>query len=361
METVSVFQIIFCIILWLVLVLPNANQFSHKSHRGTGIIFLLFIVTVFCVWDFYGDYINYRMAYQANSSNPQNSGFEPVFQWLMKIIPDNYSLWRFSIWFPSVILLGLTIKKLQLSPQFASLMFALTVMVYFGAPRNTLGYMALYCGAAYILTLNETNNKIINILIGGMLIFSTLFLHSSMFLYIFLFLVALIPFKKWMYIISIIIFPILYHGFQHIIPITLDAIVPAGSVDLATDYLESDFRANLNFMGIIQRFINRIPFFILLFYSIYHIYFKKDHYENYRNKVFLQQAYLLMYLSYLFNGQAVSAFLSPRFWDAAIYPLFFFLSTYLFDKRKKSRIVRLSLYLMVIMNVYTFMYALYKS
>ena len=356
METVSVFQIIFCIILWLALVLPNVNQFSHKSHRGTGLIFFMIVVTVFSVWDFYGDYIHYKIAYYTHDNR-----FEPIYQWLMEIIPNNYGLWRFSIWFPSVLLLGLTIKKLQFSPQFASLMFALTLMVYFGAPRNTFGYMALYCGATYILTLNETNFKIKNILVGSMLLLAAFFLHSSMFLYIFLFLVALIPFKKWMYIISIIIFPILYYGFQHIIPITLDAIVPAGSVDLATDYLESDFRANLNFMGIIQRFINRIPFFILLFYSIYHIYFKKDHYENYRNKVFLQQAYLLMYLSYLFNGQAVSAFLSPRFWDAAIYPLFFFLSSYLFDKREKSRIVRLCLYLMVIMNLYIFMYALYKS
>ena len=354
METVSVFQIIFCIILWLALVLPNANQFSHKSLSGTGMIFFMIVVTVFCVWDFYGDYIHYKIAYYT-----QDNGFESIYQWLMKIIPDNYSLWRFSIWFPSVILLGLTIKKLQLSPQFASLMFALTLMVYFGAPRNTLGYMALYCGAAYILTLNETNNKIINILIGGMLIFSTLFLHSSMFLYVFLFLIALIPFKKWMFVISIVIFPVLYYGFQHIIPFSLEAIVPADSVDLATSYLESDFRTNLNFMGIVQRFINRIPFFILLFYSIYHIYFKKDHYENYRNKVFLQQAYLLMYLSYLFSGQAVSAFLSPRFWDAAIYPLFFFLSAYLLDKRG-NRLVNICLCLLVVTNLYTFMYSIYK-
>ena len=345
--------------LWLTIVLPNASQFSHQSRNGIGMMFFMLVVTIFCVWDFYGDYINYKISYQTNFANPQNSGFEPVFQWLMKVIPDNYTLWRFSIWFPSVILLGIAIKKLHLSPQFAGLMFALTLMVYFGAPRNTLGYMALYCGAAYILTLNETSVKIKNILIGGILVLAAFFLHSSMFLYIFLFLIALIPFKKWMYIISIVIFPVLYYGFQYIIPISLDAIVPVDSIDLATSYLESDFRSTSNVMGIVKKFIDRTPFFILLFYSIYHIYFKKDHIENYRIKVFLQQAYLLIYLSYLFNGQSVSAFMSPRFWDAAIYPLFLFLSAYLFDKRG-SKIVRACLYLMVVMNLYTFMYALYK-
>ena len=354
METVSVFQIIFCIILWLSIVLPNANQFSHKSRSGTGMIFFMFVVTAFCVWDFYGDYIHYKIAYYT-----QDNEFEPIYQWLMKIIPDNYSLWRFSIWFPSVILLGITIKKLHLSPQFASLMFALSLMAYFGALRNTLGYMALYCGAAYILTLNKTNIKIKNILIGSILVFAAFFLHDSMFLYVFIFLFSLIPFKKWMFVMSIVIFPVLYYGFQYIIPFSLGAIVPADSVDLAKSYLESDFRVNLNFMGIVQRFIDRIPFFILLFYSLYHIYFKKDHCENYRNKVFLQQAYLLIYLSYLFNGQAVSAFMSQRFWDAAIYPLFFFLSTYLFDKRG-NRLVNICLCLLVIKNLYTFLYSIYR-
>lgn len=354
METVSVFQILFCIILWLALVLPNARQFSHKSRRGTGMIFFILVVTVFCIWDFYGDYLHYKIAYYTRTNS-----FEPIYQWLLKIIPDHYSLWRFSIWFPSVILLGITIKKLRLSPQFASLMFALTLMTYFGAPRNTLGYTALYCAAAYILTLNETKFKIKNIIIGILLVAATFSLHRSMFLYVFLFMIALIPFNKWMYIISILIFPVLYYGFQYIIPVSLDAIVPADSIDLATNYLESDFRVTSNIMGIVKKVIDRLPFFMLLFYSIYHIYFKKDHIEDYKIKVFLQHTYLLIYLSYLFNGQSVSAFMSPRFWDAAIYPFFFFLSAYLFDKRD-SRFVRVCLYLLVVMNLYTFSYALYK-
>ena len=363
MGTISIVQILFCFALWSILVFGNIKQIRYIQNtrsKGIGLIFFLIVATVFCVFDYYGDYLHYKGLYESVAYSNDKSYMEPIFQWLIEILPKNYSLWRLAVWFPSLVLLIIIIKKLHLPNQFSILLFALMLIVYFGAPRNTLGYVTLYCGGSFILTCKDSKNVFINFLIGTLLIFASVYLHRSMILYVFIFTLALIPFNKWIYVFSILAFPIVY---KFLLPLfsslSTSILTSQESLDLAERYVESDFRIHANLGGIIRMIINRAPFFILMIYSVYHIYFKKNHIVQYKYKVFLQAAYLLMYMSYLFNGQNVSSFLSPRFWDASIYPVFIFSSAYLYDKTP-YRCIRVVLYLLIIMNLYTFLYSLFS-
>lgn len=319
--------------------------------------FFLIAVMIFSVFgfisggDFYGYYEGYESAYKIGRGH-----WEPFYNYLLEVLPYGYYYWRFVIWGLSSILLILTFKRLNTPPFLSCLIFILILIFYFSVPRNTLGYVALYYSITYII--KPAKNKSVSYIIGviGILISATL--HKSMPLYIAILLCSFSPMKKWMYVASLCAFPFLYKIFHEISVYILTSGL--GSEDfqkLGNMYLEGENFATANILGYIEFVVERLPLILLLYYTICKII--KDKIVDKSVIVFSQYSFWLMYVSCLFFNQDTSSFLSPRFWDASLYPLAIVLPMTLYNQ--KSKIITFSFYLLIAANLlYKIMYPIYK-
>ena len=114
-----------------------------------------------------------------------------------------------------------------------------------------------------------------------------------------------------------------------------------------------------NFNGFIRMVIDRLPILLLLFVSVRDVFWKKMVLGRIY-KYFLVMTYVLIYISYLFVGRDVSAFIAPRFWDASIFPFTLFLGGYL-ENKKATIYVYISFFLLIISKIFTYLYAFYVS
>lgn len=346
--------------LWFILLIRYFSQIKKTTFENKSYVFFWLIVTLFCTFNFMpGDYYSYRELYENLYRSSYAIHVEEFFYYLTQLLPHSYHLWRFVIWTTSTIIIILIFKKLKCPFDFSALIFTLLLMTYFAVPRNTLGYVVLYLAFVIIFSQNK-KNKFFSLCIGIILIIWSFSLHKSMFMYILIMGFALIPLGKKLFITSLIFFPILYKSVSYISSyILFNSFANETSQESGIGYLESDFRADANINGLIQLFITRLPIFLLLFYCIRNIFFKKEQIQ-YGSKVFLQYTYWLVYISYLFIGQNVSAFLSNRFWDASLYPLTIFLAGYLY-KKPRSRFIKNCFYLLILSNLYQLSYAIFKT
>ena len=224
--------------------------------------------------------------------------------------------------------------------------------------RNVLGYSVLCYGTTLLFTSRK--NNFIYIILGITWIILSLFLHKSMFLYIIIMGLSLIPLNKKYIILSLLFFPIIYNSVTYISEFILtNSFADETSQQSGENYLNSELMWEVNIYGMLRLIIERLPIFIFLFYSIKHIYFKKEHIQ-YSLKIFLQYSYWLIYISYLFRGQSVSSYLTNRFWDAALFPFTIFLSAYLYQQ-PRTPFIKKTFYLLIIANLYTLTYILYKT
>ncbi len=355
----TILQVLFNIILWFIVFLYSRKQIYSTKDNTRNYFFLGFITILFSTFGFNsGDYLNYASLYENLVKSQFIIHVEPFYFWLCKVLPDNYFIWRFAIWGLATIFFIKTFKRTNCSPKFATLIFVLILMWTFNNLRNALGYSVLLYGT--VLFIFPSKNKSTSHLWGIIWIFLSFFLHKSMFMYILIMGFALIPLGKKLFITSLLAFPILYKSVTIISSyILLNSFANETSQESGTGYLESDFRAEANINGLIQIIITRLPIFILLFYSFRNIFFKKEQIQ-YGSKVFLQYTYWLVYISYLFMGQDVSAFLSNRLWDASLYPFTIFLAIYLYTK-PRSRFIKNCFYLLILSNLYNLSYTIFKT
>lgn len=344
------------IFLWIILLLLTGRQITSIYNGGRFYFIGGLLVVVNSTFGFYvADFIHYNELYNELVISQFSEIIEPFYFWLAKKLPNSYLIWRLVIWGASTYFLIKIFKRLNCNSQFAFLIFTLLLMTYFPAPRQTLGFVVLYYG---ISLLFFSHNRYVGFLFGAFWIFLSYFLHKSMFIYILLMGLALIPLNKKLIYLSLLAFPFLYKLITSLSSFILLNFANESAHNKGMGYLESDFRVELSIWGMVQIIVTRLPIFLLLFYSIKNIYYKNE-VVQYGLKVFLQCAYWLIYVSYLFSGQTVSAFLSGRFWDAAMYPLTFFYAVYLY-KQPRTLFIKTCFYMLVISNIYIYSYLLFK-
>ena len=351
-------EVVINLFIWLTILIANRQQIYYStSVRGTNYAALFFIVVLYSTFAFTtGDYFNYVKLYNDALRHGGSYHLEPFFNWLIQVLPSNYSIWRLAVWGLSMLFLVLTFRRLHLKSQFASLIFVIILMFNFANLRNALGYVVLYYSAT--LLFFPSRHKLTSYAFGMIGIVCSYFLHKSMFAYIMLFLVALIPFSKWVFVGSLVLFPVLYKYVYQIASYILLSYGSETSQHSGTMYLESDFNQVANFNGLIQIFFHRFPIIILLALTIYEIYFRNKKIEFFY-KTLVQYSYILIYISCLFYGQTVSAFFSSRFWDASLFPLTILFAYYLCNK-SRNKTIKFSFYMLIIATLYDFAYTFYK-
>jgi len=325
---------------------------------GKGFFFFWLIITIYSTFEFSGgDFYNYKEIYNQILYYNSSIHLESFYIWVLKLLPHNYFLWRFVVWGLASFFWIQIAKELKLDIRLYALLFFLIIFFLFVGARQSLGFSILYLG---LIILLKSDNNTYTRMVGLMIMGIACFFHKTMFIYLIVSLISIVNFRKRTIVGFLILFPVFHNG----IDLLIDPINQLVSDDIAINaiqrYLNSDFRSEANLYGIIRKVIDRCPVFLLIIYSIKNIFFDNER-VDYIQEVLLRISFILIYVSYLFVGKDVSAFISPRFWDAALFPLTIFLSQYLFNHSpQKNGLVKISLVLFVLSKLFTIMYRVYK-
>lgn len=307
-----------------------------------------------------GDFLHYWELYDKNVNSNEPIHYEQFYYELSHLLPNGYYWWRAAVWGTATCVLMAIIHRLKTDADIACTIFVLLLMFYYPSPRQTLGFVIMYYGLIILFDSIEERRRTPIVFSVGIIALSTIF-HTTMTLFIILSLLPIIPGvkNKYVIIVLLLLFPVLYTSFSHVISyIFLWTGAESDGIERATRYIGSDYRSFSNMFGIIKMIINRLPILALMSYSIWHVFFR--HVEtSILCKNFLMSSFLMVYLSFLFEGNDVSAFLSTRFWDASIYPLAFFSMIFLREHITK-RFITYTLLCVLFSNLYNLAYLVYS-
>ena len=330
--------------------------YKPRSFWYRMLILTILFVTFGCVG---GDFLHNQVIYDMNLQSDHPIHFEDVYVLLIKGLPPNYYVWRFCVWGMAAYLLFKILDEIKSDLDFSFFVFTLMLLNHFPNLRQTLGFMMMFYG--YVLMFRSAEDAMPQKLFMGiiLLILSTFF-HSTILVFIILSLLLFIPGTKSLVVViaSLIAFPFLYDITKEL---TTQFIGLVSSNDMmqekATKYIESSYRVELNIRGFLKLFINRLPVLMLFFFGIKKILIEKVE-VSYMEKHLLMLTYTLIYVSCLFFGNNVSAYLSQRFWDAACYPLTIFAMVFL-RNYSGSLYVKVVMYAFLISNLFNMAYSLY--
>lgn len=355
---ITLIEALFSTSLWVITFFRYKSSCTKSNYKTKeNYIFFCLIITLFSTFEFIsGDFFHYYELYNRILEVGYNIHLENFYYNLIQILPSNYYIWRFAIWGTSTIILIFIFKRLNYPPHFTSLIFTLVLMIYFGNPRNTLGYVFLYYSLTFIMR-PMNNKKIISFLIAIIGICISTTLHKSIPIYILLLLCSIIPLKKWTYITLICTFPIFYGMFGLVSNFLLALDLGDSKAEsIGKIYLESENFSITNINGYIKLIIERTPLLLLLYFTIKQI--LNDKISDKLTILLSQYSFWLMYISLLLFNQSTSSFLSPRFWDASLYSLVLVLPVSLY--KQKSNLITFCYYLLILSNLYNLLYIIYK-
>lgn len=351
MYKVTFAQLLFSTIIWLLSYFYYKKDMYHLSSSKRGYLFFAIIITLFSVYGFAAaDFWHYYEIYDEVALGRSPYSLEDIYSFFIMNTSKDYYLWRLIVWGLSTYMLVLFMRRIKAPFKFSAFIFVVILMAYYCAPRNTLAFFVMYYFYSFILF--PLKNRVASYVIGLCGMFASIFFHNSMPLYIALSLLSLVPIKKSIYVTLLYLFPLFYLSFNYLSSNVLD--LSFGGVafqGLGNSYLDAEQGVHFTVLGYIEMALNRLPALILLYILI----------KTNNNKVvraFVANTFFLMYISFLFLNQPVSAFLTTRFWSACTYPLFVAVSLGLFYNR--SKLVLNCYKLLAVATMYSFLYNLYK-
>ena len=330
--------------------------YKPRSFWYRMLILTILFVTFGCVG---GDFLHNQVIYDMNLQSDHPIHFEDVYVLLIKGLPPNYYVWRFCVWGMAAYLLFKILDEIKSDLDFSFFVFTLMLLNHFPNLRQTLGFMMMFYG--YVLMFRSAEDAMPQkLFMGIILLICSTFFHSTILVFIILSLLLFIPGSKSlaMVIVSLIAFPFLYDITKEL---STQFIGLVSSNDMmqekATKYIESSYRVELNIRGFLKLFLNRLPVLMLFFFGLKKILIEKVEVSK-MEKHLLLLTYMLIYVSCLFFGNNVSAYLSQRFWDAACYPLTIFAMVFL-RNYSGSLYVKVTMYAFLISNLFNMAYSLY--
>lgn len=331
----------------------------RQPKGGLGYLVFLILIIIYSVFDFTGgDFSNYRILYDNYWLFGTTSHLEPIYEYFIEISAGNYFIWRFVVWTIASVIWVKVLKTLKQDADFSALIFLLIVFFHFVGARQSIGFGLLFWGLTKIT--NARKNRVWTTLLGVLIMLASLCFHKTMMVYLMIILLAAIPFRKWGIVVTIILFPVIYKYLD----VFLDYFVSylgmhsEDTSDVFNRYLESDLRAISNRNGILRMFIEKTPILLLLIYSINNVFFKNQRLPAYY-ELLLRMSYIMIYMSFLFIGKEVSAYVAPRMWDAALFPLTLYMAYYLYPLRKR-KVVKIFLLLLLVAKLFLVTYNIYK-
>lgn len=189
------------------------RKIRHPELVFTNKVSIIWIICIiFCVyagWD--TDYQHYFSIYRKIYENRLSilvSHLENIYSVFITFSFGNYSLFRFYIWGSAVLLLIISLKKLDLNNNITAITFVSFNLLYFSYARVSLAIM-IYVYGLILLRQQNSSFKLLRILLGAVLILISVFFHKSLAFMIILTPLAFIRLSKDKILFGVLLLPIL--------------------------------------------------------------------------------------------------------------------------------------------------------
>lgn len=330
------------------------SLFSNNSKKGTGYFVLWAFLSLFSVFYIPLDGDNYTdiALYNNYISNGVEHHLEPLYFWIMSVLPHSFFLYRFVVWGTAALFVVLTFKQLGIESQFSTIVFTLVCLLpCFYYLRNALGFSILYYVVTCILTHRKgpIGMRIRNYCIWGALLYLSYLTHTSMPLYYLIVLVAIfLPLNKYVATIFFIGLPVLGTFLMEFANIFM-IYVTLETAEAGVGYLEKTEGYDFSMMGLAFQAFMLAPYIYSMYIATKDHIFGKDASDK-NLKFYLMATMVLFSSSFLFMGKA-SYSLHLRLLNTSFMPMAFFMALY-FKNRRTEKNYKI---IMTLILVYNFM------
>ncbi len=300
------------IFLWFILILSYRRDFVTCVNKGVhsyGFLFImvtLFSTYAFCSADTYHYHDIYNRMHVVNGP----IHVEKVYFWLLSILPRNYYIWRLIIWGLASFFLILTFKRYKLNQGVTALITAVVLLYQFAITRGSLGISIFLLSSSFLL--KPINGKrLLSCILGIAGCVLSLYFHRSMFAFICLFILSFLPINRFSLFLSLALFPILRIRIIPAIESVVDLIALGDDMTRFTNSYMKGEHLSANIRGVIQQVINFLPCFVSIYILIKANILRSVQGSRYIT-ILSRYTFILFYVSMLFYGQNVSAFMSSR-------------------------------------------------
>ena len=268
------------ILLFAIILFILWSQSGYTKRIRTNYYFVVFLITVFCVFSFFDtDWFSYLTIYN-NYGYTLNGHFdfslehlfgkedyshmESIYTLFYNASFGSYILFRVYIWGTAVIILTITAKRMGVASNAFFIVFCTCYLLYFCYGRVSLAYSTAFLGFSFIV--KPLSKRILSIALGLSLIVLSLVFHKSAFFVIPIFIVSLLPFnKKTVNLFALAIIPvavitnlILTNVVQFDVEDNLTLYTLQEELDRSTDYSFSGSFIRL----ILSRYLVFLPYYI---------------------------------------------------------------------------------------------------
>ena len=349
--------ILFNLLLFFVAVWKYKSLYIGNVRGNGNYLFVYLLLALFATYSYAeADFYHYQFHYDMMKHYNSESLAEPIYFWIAQKLPDNYYIWRFSIWGSAALLMILSLKKLGIYASYAGLLMPIFFWHQFSVTRGALGFCVIVFALTFVF---DDKTNIFKRVLAISVLFISIYFHESMPAFLFMIPVAMfMPFNSKVLNMSIVLFPFFY-GATILITHELMSlnILAVGTENLAENYIGKQ-RSEQNFFGIAFDILN-FSGQLLMLYLVIKFMLKQKESINKAVIFLVKYGYILMYISFMFYGQGVSSFISSRFFHASTFPLIVVYSYYMqhHDVNRKDRI---AIMLIGMYAFYELIYPMYK-
>lgn len=346
--------------IWAIPLFINRKYIQHGIYNNNNSYTLIFLLLViYATFAFAeADTYHYHEMYDTMVRYNYRVHVEQFYFKLVKIIPNSYWLWRFAIWGVAAYIIIIVLRKNQISPLCISIMAPLLFFRQFAITRGSLGFAVMMLAITLVMSKSK-NIKLSQMIIGGILLGLSLYLHRSIAIYILLLPVAYVfKLNKFTFYLSIIAFPFLYGMVKMLVDNILGTTFFSEETLNFVETYSEDTGPSTTLWGYVGQLINYAPIFYLFYLLTKYYIINKNRLTNV-HFYFLKLSYILFYVFCLFYEQEFSSFMSSRSLHAAMFPLLIISSKYLDDsglnKQNKCMIM-----LLILSSLYWYLYLIYS-
>lgn len=346
--------ILFDLFLLIFALCKYRGAYAGKMTTSNNYVLVFLLLVVYATFA-YGeaDFYHYQFHYDMMKHYGMMS-LEPVYLWIAQTLPDNYYIWRFSVWASAALFMILSLKNVKVNANCAGLMLPLYFWVQFSVTRGALGFAMIIFSLTFVFG-GETKKRLIVIL----MVLLSVFFHNSIAAFLLLLPIAfLLPLNSKVIKLSLLIFPILYFMIMMAVKYLLDMnILNYGAEMLAEKYVgQANEKQNIGGIA-----FDALHFSgqLLMLYIVAKFVISHKEKMNKAIVVLYKYGYLLIYISFLFYGQSTSSFISSRFLHASTFPLVVVYSYYM-SNHHVNNTDRIALFLLGTHAFYKLLYPMYK-
>lgn len=335
----------------------SGNKNNNINYLIFGILLTTYSVLCYVDKDFY----HYQEIYNSVKHIGYSNHLEPIYVWLINNFSFNYLSWRFVIWGTATIFLLLTISRLKLDIRSAICILAIFYVSTFSFLRMSLGVSILFYGYSLIIKLDSLKRG--NVILGTIIVLSSVFFHRSIFIMILiLFISSNINLKKKHILYSTIGIVVISFNmniiFDHILNINFNNIDNGMGIESKVNSYINGEKSTSNIFGMLSKVILYFPNVLALLYFI-----KKITFDEYRVPKYIQTFLTFWYISnliaYIFFFQEVSNWLFVRFMYMSYFPMSVVL-IYYYSRNRSNIIMKTILLLGLLTCAYKLSYTVYS-